>query len=237
MKRFIIVGFSVFLLFALQSVLAAAVQCPKYSSASKFTGVYLGGTVGGALYKYQLTDIDYDTFGATQTFKQASPFIGIHAGYNIEVGHSWLVGVKANYNVINAVINERFDLDTSIYGRLHSAGSVLGVLGSEMNDSTLLYVNTGVGFLRTHGSWIEDNDPSDVWHNLGSNNLQAWVVGLGMRFATDSGWYVDAGIDCYTPERFTRVNPDGNRMIVRNSLVLPRLEVGYTFKRIMGHAV
>jgi opacity protein-like surface antigen len=237
MKRFILVGFSVFLLFILQNVLAVAVQCPQCSFASKFTGVYLGGTVGGALYKYQVTDIDGRWNFSTLTFKQASPFVGIHAGYNVKVSNSWLVGVKANYNIINAVINERYDLDTWVYSKLRSAGSILGVLGAEMNDSTLLYVDSGVGFLRTHGSWIEDNDPSDSWPNLNNKNIQAWVVGLGMRFATNSGWYVDAGVDCYTPEGLTPINQGGYRMIVRNSLVLPRLEVGYTFKRIMGHNV
>jgi len=232
MRRFIIICLAVFSLLTLQNILAAAFQCPKYSSASKFTGVYLGGTAGGALYKYQLTDIDYNMYGSTQTFKQASPFIGIHGGYNIKISKTCIVGVKANYSVINAVINERYDRDTWIYGSLRSAGSILGVLGSKMNDSTLLYVDSGVGFLRTHGSFIEDNDPSDSWYNLGNKNIQAWVIGLGMRFATDSGWYVDAGVDYYTPERFTRVNQDSYRMIVRNSLVLPRLEVGYTFKQI-----
>ena len=75
-----------------------------------WTGVYVGGSVGGGLASLPVTDMDAFAPNVNgDTLKSTAALGGLHAGYNWQFASTALVGVEGDFNWAGFK-RQRFDL-------------------------------------------------------------------------------------------------------------------------------
>jgi outer membrane immunogenic protein len=125
-----------------------------------WTGFYIGGHVGGAFRGNSnnvLGGSDDGTFMG-----------GGQVGYDYQFPNSWVLGVEANYSV----------LDTSSNFANRGLGSVTGRLGYTWGSPALLYVKGGYG-------WADSRFTNGF---TGSGGRDGYTVGGGLEYLFNPNW-------------------------------------------------
>jgi outer membrane immunogenic protein len=123
----------------------AYTKAPAPSPSYDWSGVYIGGQVGGASLSTQFKDYDdeFDNQGLSPDRKTRFTG-GVYGGVNWQFG-SFVVGVDAQWSYYNATVESfpfgEFD-PAFLRVKLNSAGSVKGRFGLAFTD-TLVYVAAG----------------------------------------------------------------------------------------------
>ncbi|WP_334494791.1 outer membrane protein [Bradyrhizobium sp. AZCC 1678] len=220
MKRIAIAAAVVSLLFA-GAASAADLAARPYAKAPppvapvfSWTGFYIGGNVGGAFTNdtaFGITDPN-NTLGLTGGLVpinfSASPTSvigGVHAGYNWQVGPTWLVGIEGDFSFtslryqgslspfVSALPPANSFSNSNL--RIDNLATIRGRLGWTQNQ-WLLYVTGG-------GAWMHADASGDVGcpntgvfacgfnsRNPFSSDLNkwGWVAGVGGEFKVTNNW-------------------------------------------------
>lgn len=153
-----------------------AVVAPSFS----WTGAYLGGQIGYGWGKSVL-----ESFGDTTPMKPNGFLGGVYAGYNVEVGNNFFLGIDADatYNNAKESIADTDDLlgTLTIENRLRWSGAVRARVGAAV-DRFLPYIAGGVAF----GSLRNSLSLSSAFYEYGasqSKTLTGWTLGAGVDYA------------------------------------------------------
>jgi outer membrane immunogenic protein len=174
-----------------------------YSPAKLWTGLYIGGHLGGAKSNVDIGDTY--AFNSVDPHKSISldksSFIGgIQLGYNRQSGHL-VFGIEGDLGKLNIsskgsahlqdsdgwwTTRNRLDADYSVTGGLY--GDVTGRLGYASNN-TLLYLKGGAAFLNVDtsasykgGDW----DGINKFDFSNSDTMWGWTLGVGVQYALSS---------------------------------------------------
>ena len=188
---------------------------PSSTTASKstydWTGVYVGGFVGGAAGTSTNTQGPLDTDGNggfsqhnAYSYDTSASFIGGGTvGYNWQIGKSpYLIGLEGEYGYLgqsgNSIDpnNDMGENVVSTKNNLNIGGSYgYGVVGGRIGyamDRALFYVKSGAVFTNTQTSY-NGSCPSGCGspktnHTSSSNNTAGYAIGGGVEYALPFTW-------------------------------------------------
>jgi outer membrane immunogenic protein len=189
---------------ALSTAAAAADAPPAYELAPVYsalpfswTGFYVGGNVGGAWDRRNLTDSLFGLNLSTQNDRGA--FIGGgQLGFNYQVGNV-VVGVEADFEGIANTNSPSTGVSGPIFGTIQVTSnsrwlaSLAGRFGLT-NDNWLFYGKAG-------GAWV-GNDSFTIVNTVtnasisgSSNTSSGWVAGAGIEWAVTPNWSIKIEYD------------------------------------------
>ncbi len=117
-----------------------------YGAPSDFSGIYVGGNLGGAFGIVSQTDIDYDEYGSTYDHRSQGFTGGGQVGYNVQSGAS-LYGVVADFNLFSNSKDQGYDdpedPDVEIRTAINWMASLRAKAGLVAGD-LLMYLTGGV---------------------------------------------------------------------------------------------
>jgi outer membrane immunogenic protein len=178
-----------------------------YSPAALWSGLYIGGHIGGARGNTDITD--------TYAFNSKDPVLGstigkngfvggVQLGYNRQTGHL-VYGIEADIGKLNifgktsahlqnadndakywGTHRNQLDANYSISGGLY--GDITGRLGYATNN-TLLYLKGGAAFLNVDASASYkggDWDGINTFNFSNSDTLWGWTLGVGVQYSLNS---------------------------------------------------
>jgi len=131
-----------------------------------WTGPYVGLSIGGAFDNYTETNLNNAFTGApskapSADLSSSNPVVGVHAGFNYQIGGSWVVGVEGDLSGL-PFQKTRFAPDATggnVEGNLSGLASLRGRIGLVF-DRTLVYATGGWG-------WVGENLS---YHSFPGNN-------------------------------------------------------------------
>ncbi|VTZ21459.1 Porin [Methylocella tundrae] len=207
-----------------------------------WTGVYIGGQIG---YAWGKSNVSYgDNFGDYAAFSTTNSGVigGAHVGYNLQLSQ-FVVGLEGDvdgsslsktwngYVPLFGVV-PGFAPATAVHTSLGVQGSIRGRVGYAW-DRVLLYATGGVAFAGVNGSIS-----TPFGYDSASSTRVGWTVGGGLEYAVTNNWsiraeyrYSDFGHSTvYAANSFafpglTAVGAFANRRITEN-----RVQVGFSYK-------
>ena len=182
-------------------------------STYDWTGVYVGGFVGGASSAKTTASQPYTTnspahywntpYGNTNTFDTNASFIGGGTvGYNWQIAKTaYLVGLEGEYGYLdmsgskadpNAALwnaahpswEAAKGLDSTNVGGSYGYGLVGGRIGYAM-DRTLFYVKSGAVFTNTKTNYTD----ASLLTTSGHSNSPGYALGAGIEYALPTEWF------------------------------------------------
>ncbi len=164
---------------SLVTLAADDVQAPVYS-ASNWSGLYFGVHAGAVDSQTRIRDEAYTVFdadGGTVVTSDLTGLVGIHGGYNWQVGNS-VFGIEANYSRTSAGRTRFFDgTDQFLSSDLSGFGSLRGRAGIAV-DNALLYLTSGIGYVHADVTGY-DNPFSQI---VSQSDFLSFVAGAGAEF-------------------------------------------------------
>lgn len=141
-----------------------------------FSGFYVGLDVGGHMATIQLSDTEYDDYGATYDLLSNGIAGALHGGWNNQI-NGFVYGLEAAFNFYGGD-DATNDAGFSPYNtsNLNWGGDVKFKAGAAA-DNTMMYVSAGYAF-RDYDLTRED---SDIWDMSGTHS--GFVVGTGIEQA------------------------------------------------------
>jgi outer membrane immunogenic protein len=159
-----------------------------------WTGLYIGGNVGGASQRDCFTYESASNLGLAEGCHNATSFIGGgQIGFNWQMG-TWVFGLEGSGDWASLKgnhVSTGFPGDT-IFSKSDSLFTATARVGYAW-DRALVYVKGGA-------AWV----PSDYWRNLtgtdttfatASQTRVGWAVGAGIEYAFWDNWSVAAEYD------------------------------------------
>ncbi len=186
---------------------------PEYEVdlAPIWTGLYIGGHVGGAWGDTDVTDVfvyEGDPL-AKNSFSTSGVIAGVQLGYNLQSGNI-VYGIEADLGYLNLSGKKSAALnpDDFAYNRVNGTYSLSGGLYGDLTarlgyttDKALFYVKGGAAFLNANlkshyegencltlgGCWGWGAGPS-TFDFENDEMLLGWTLGLGVEYALSPGW-------------------------------------------------
>lgn len=166
----------------------SAPMAPAPRLAMSWSGFYVGAQIGGATTEAKMVDFDNDR----ATLSWQSVFVGLHAGYDHQIGNI-VLGIEGDVNARFGSSESSLTYFDAIPWGWRSAtkwdASVRARLGFLVTDSTLLYATGGVAFANMkldNPSCRACADWDDI--NLYGGTRTGWTVGAGIQYALSSNW-------------------------------------------------
>jgi outer membrane immunogenic protein len=227
MKKFFLTtaAFSVLAAPAMAADLAPLYKAPAPALAPTWNGFYLGGTLGGAWSDNSVNVVTTNTFVNTGALSAlgltAGPASavastanigtkgtttitgGVEAGYNWQLGPSWLVGLEADFELLSngggssqvtqvapriGFPGDTYTSTVSASERVDWLGTVRGRLGFLITPTWLVY---GTGGLAYGSASSSTGITGGETPNTGTTN----IVGAGTYSAIRVGWTAGAGME------------------------------------------
>ena len=183
----------------------------EYEISPAWTGLYVGGHVGGAFGSIDVTDVfNYDGDPrADNSFGTTGLITGVQLGYNLQSGN-FVFGVEADLGYLNLSGDKTAalprskpnDKNTDISATYSMDGGLYGDLTGRVgyaSGNTLLYLKGGAAFLEAtlNSDYVGANctttskcspfNPSTfAFEN--SETLFGWTLGFGVEYALSSSW-------------------------------------------------
>jgi outer membrane immunogenic protein len=187
-----------------------------------WTGFYIGGNVGGILSSGNTitnTGTDTGTLGlgamlsagaipGSVTLSQDGVIGGGQAGYNWQLGPSWVWGIEADVALTNAKNsttaafggNAIFPATSTFYSReLDTLGTVRGRAGFLLLPNLMWYGTGGLAFAQTRVSsafscatCLPPSGLQGGTNNVSNYNPFGWTVGTGLEWQFTPAWSVKA---------------------------------------------
>ena len=201
-------GLSLAALAAIGPVTAADMTAPAYKAAPvpvfSWSGLYVGGTVGGGMASLPVTQLD-DFIGNTlpgQTLKSLGAAGGLHAGYNWQFAPSFLFGIEGDFNWSSLKASDSTCFADCIDDERVTTSSKLGQFSTFRarfgltSDRTLVYVTAGPAWGHINASMTDFNCTAAVCFNPGAPNAIASdssfrigvALGGGVEYALTANW-------------------------------------------------
>lgn len=158
---------------------SAASADDRASPVDAWSGSYLGAQVGYQWADGDFHDPAYNTPPATYGSYDVNGIVaGLHAGYNIPMGNSWMIGVEADAEFANGSDSSPDATNFVVgSGEINWQGSVRGRAGYRM-DRSLLFATAGVAF----GGFDFGYTFSGITDSF-DNTLIGLTVGAGWEYA------------------------------------------------------
>lgn len=218
-------------LLASTAAMAADVRVPtkapvEYAPADIWSGVYVGGFLGGAHGVWTSDLARNNNHGHTE---QGADGIagGAFAGYNYRINPNLYIGIEADIGSTSAKqSNEIYDNDTS-YSSYGPFGSVRGRIGYAF-DRLMIYGTGGMAFANISNDIQKGRNPGEqiVW----DDQLRAgYALGTGVEYAFSRNFFGRAEYLYSNFGSVTLYNADGNRADFKNELHQVRAGIGYRF--------
>lgn len=175
---------------------------PPLPQASRWTGFYVGGHLGGGWAgsdSLTLTDFTGQGFFSPTTFGNSTPgsFLGgAQAGYNWQFASSLVVGVEGDWTAANLRETAAGSLGpagyTSTLRSSRSVNSLFSVRGrvGYAAGAMLYYFTAGGAWGRTSYSAVTFTPAPAAVPTAFNNTSQGYVLGGGLEYALDAAWSV-----------------------------------------------
>jgi outer membrane immunogenic protein len=158
-----------------------------------WTGIYIGGHIGGAWTSNGNNNNYYNNYYYDNNNDDSSFIGGGQIGFNYQIG-SWVLGVEGDISAAD-LGNKRdnyYNLPYYYGGRsIDWFATLTGRVGYAW-DNWLLYVKGG-------GAWADTDNGRDYYYtNYGynrDNTLSGWTVGVGVEWAWTPNWSVKLEYD------------------------------------------
>ena len=165
--------------------------------AFTWTGVYIGGNIGGAWAKDAWTDT---LFGlAWNNGTNSGRFIaGGQAGINYQIA-SFVVGVEGDYDwLVRHIDSITVAIPPGANIQVASGDNWISTIAARVGfaaDRLLIYGKAGAGWIGTDGVEIRNVTTGQSLSNSSPNTLSGWVAGAGLEWAVTPNWTVKAEYD------------------------------------------
>lgn len=182
-----------------------------HGTPSDFSGIYVGGNLGGALGIVSQTDIGYWTYGSTYDHRSQGFTGGGQVGYNVQSGAS-LYGVAADFNLFSNSKDQSYDDPEDPYVAIRTAidwmASLRAKAGLVAGDS-LIYLTGGVALAEFDSEFDGLNTGAPHWDMSGTE--VGLIVGAGyeQKFTSNLSGFVEGTFAAFPGSTVTVVD-DGN---------------------------
>lgn len=203
-----------------------------YGAPSDFSGLYVGGNLGGALGLLSQSDIDDVEYGSTYDRRDAGVTGGAQLGYNWQNG-AMLVGIVGDFNFYSNKREEAlYDVgDPEGWTRtgidwMASLRARTGVVAG----NSLMYLTGGLAIARLNNVFDYTNSGSSVW-DMGGTEV-GLIVGGGFEqaFSNRMTGFVEATYAAFPGSDVEGVSPVTNDRFRGNAEVLSiRTGINYRF--------
>jgi opacity protein-like surface antigen len=161
-----------------------APRAPTAAPAYNWTGLYVGGNIGGAWSNSTLTD---NNAGVSLNSGGAGFIGGLQAGYNLQAGN-FLYGIEGD-----------FDWST-LMGTTRPISTSLGIIQASASRKWMTTLAARVGitsdrwlvYSKIGGGWVQGSAALNIFNggaiSGGSHTDGGWLVGAGMEYAFASNW-------------------------------------------------
>jgi outer membrane immunogenic protein len=216
MKCNIVCGFAITALFFAAPFSAASAADmplkappPPPAPAINWTGLYIGGDVGGlwtsntANWNPLPTPFDFGTFGTSGSNGGSSLVGGLHAGYDWQFASTWVAGIEGDWSWTRAKGSSsgpwNFDPPpgatpnafTNMSSTLDWMASIRPRLGYLVLPNLLAYGTGGAAWGKFDYAANNSNGPVPVPYITNaafSNTTSGYVVGGGLEWAMTNNW-------------------------------------------------
>lgn len=182
-------------------------------------------------YNFGVMHLDVDVPGATVGPYGAQSFGGgVFAGYDFLFGSSYLAGVEAGFDYLDARFHDpsQNSLDPAaptLFGRVRGALSLTARVGYFATPATLVYAKGGFA-----GLWTEANEDFFALDGGGTKMLSAYQVGAGIESAlTDKLSLRVEGVYTKALNGLTVTNSQLDQNELKPSLLTGRIGLVYHF--------
>jgi outer membrane immunogenic protein len=174
---------------ALLGFFAISAQAPIQAQGANYnwSGVNVGGYLGGAWNKSKIIDNGYATTGGLTEDKSQGVFGGASLGYNFQAGQI-VYGVEADIGYLGPKHSSGLTGSTagSTVGlRSGAYGDITGKLGVAFGPA-LLYGKGGVAFFGGGDNFNTQTGSFSATSN--THNYTGWTVGAGLEYAWSKNW-------------------------------------------------
>jgi outer membrane immunogenic protein len=201
-----------------------------------WTGLYIGGQVGGAWDRDPTTVTFFSpvvAVGDTFTNKPRGVIGGAHIGYNLQI-NQWVAGVEGTVDG-TSIRGTAFGPVTgvSVHTREEIQGSVRARLGIAF-DRVLIYATGGAAFTGIDNTYTGGIFAPGAFEKI-SRTRSGWTVGGGIAYAITNNWSIRAE---YRYSDFGRYNeypfavfvPVGATLFARHHLTQHQVQFGVSYR-------
>ncbi|MGZ5876536.1 MAG: outer membrane beta-barrel protein [Bradyrhizobium sp.] len=208
--------------------LANAADMPELAVGGKvwsWTGLYIGGHIGGGLGTTQFSDpAGASIYG--DNVRSPIALGGVQAGYNWQLPHTnFVLGIEADISALNAdgtntcLASSGFFISANCGVRPSASGSLTGRVGlvTGPRGRTLVYAKAGIAALQERYDITTSNILPPI--STGFDGMRwGWTVGAGLEKALTPAWSIKAeydyanfgSVNVATPASFLQVLPPLN---------------------------
>lgn len=213
------------------SIENSAEPVPPGSSATNWSGFYLGGSIGYATHFARYEDRDLDWYESTHEYYSQGFTYGLQAGRNWQK-NALVYGIEAD---ITGLTNNRdviFASDNLVNNQVKWMASLRARAGLGIGN-TFLYYTGGLAYAKFERSWLEAGDPDDSWPDLGAAKLGV-IGGIGIERQLGNNWSarVEAKLAYFGDN--TTINVDGFSLIIDDNIATINFGLNYRFGDGLG---
>jgi outer membrane immunogenic protein len=210
----------------LMSVAAIAAAPASAAPGTTWTGFYVGASAGYATHQARFEDSDFDWYGSTHQYHSNG------AVYGGQVGHNWQTnnvafGIEADFLGTSIERDQIFAADDFVDNEVNWLATLRARKGFAFGD-TFIYQTLGLAVGDFERSWIEEDDVSDSWPDLGDTKVGV-VGGFGVERAIGGNWSVRTEAQALRFFGNTSVNPDGYPLTIDDVVYELKAGVNYSF--------
>ena len=190
------------------------VKAPPYAApaavpAPDWTGLYVGGNLGGlwmmqdAAWNPLPSPVDFGAFPVTGHLDPSHFVGGVHGGYNWQLAPTWVIGIEGDYSWTSASANTQGVWNflpsggpvpgslSSLSSALNALSSVRGRIGYLVTPNALVYVTGGAGWGHFNYEASAFHIAANYFANTSFSKTQAgFVVGGGLEWALTQSWLI-----------------------------------------------
>lgn len=211
---------------AVANASAFAADSVAPATGYSWEGAYAGFSVGYARDNARDEEPDNDWYASTHEYNGAGLQYGVQAGYNWQNG-TFVYGIEGDFSGYTNNRNTIFASDNDVNNNLMWMGSVRGRAGVAL-DRTWIYGTAGLAIADFDRSWIEAQDTSDSWPDLGATKV-GFIGGVGVETAISSHWTARAEALVATFGDNTSINGDDFPLTIDDTVAQLRFGVNYRF--------
>jgi len=176
-----------------------AVAAPvAVAPVDRWTGLYVGATIGGGLVNATIDDWDSNLSDGSESFRKGAFTAGVTAGYNWQFARYGLLGIEGDVNWTNFKASQSSnDWDNGKGSALDAKWSWFSTIRARagiVNDRALFYATGGVAFVDQkangdqlgNGSCAADYKNGNCFHV--SSTETGLAAGVGAEYAFGGGW-------------------------------------------------
>lgn len=216
---------------ALTAAASAADPAVQNTNSFDWSGFYIGAHAGIASNDTGFTDRNDDWYGSTFHIDSDGGAFGVQGGYNWQNGAA-VLGIEGDFSGFTNSRDTIFSSDNAVENKLNWMATLRGRAGLGL-DRTMVYFTGGLAVADFSRSWIETNDPSDSWPDLG--DTKAGIVGgFGVEHAFSNRWSArfEGLLASFAANSTT--NQDAFEMATSDTVAMARLGLNYRFGEAGG---